>query len=117
MKLIIDAQLPRKMTLWFTAAGCDAIHTLDLPNANQTTDEQINDVADREKRVVVTKDADFVDSHLLWRRPSKLLLVSTGNISNRDLERLFVPLIPDIIRELGTHSFLEIGQTGIIIRG
>jgi predicted nuclease of predicted toxin-antitoxin system len=117
MNFLVDAQLPRRMTAWLIAAGCDAIHTLDLPNTNQTSDEQINEVADREQRVVVTKDADFVDSHLLLGRPAKLLLISTGNISNRDLEAVMVSLIPDIIREFQTHSFLELGRTGIIARG
>lgn len=87
-----------------TAAGCDAKHTLDLPDANRTTDEQINDVADRGQWIVVTKDADFVDSHLLRGRPPKLLLISTGNITNRELETLIVPLLPDIIREFGPHT-------------
>jgi hypothetical protein len=40
-----------------------------------------------------------------------------GNISNRDLEALVVPLIPDIIREFQTHSFLELGPAGIVVRG
>ncbi len=117
MNFLVDAQLPRRMTAWLTAAGCDARHTLDLPDGNRTTDEQINDVADQEQRVVVTKDADFVDSHVLRGRPAKLLLISTGNISNRDLEALMVPLIPDIVREFQTHSFLELGPAGIAIRG
>jgi predicted nuclease of predicted toxin-antitoxin system len=65
----------------------------------------------------VTKDADFVDSHLLRGRPAKLLLISTGNISNRDLEALLVPLIPDVVREFQAHSFLELGRAGVVIRG
>ena len=117
MNLLIDAQLPRKMAAWLTAAGCDAKHTLDLPDANRTTDEQITDAADREQRVVVTKDADYVDSHLLRGRPAKLLLISTGNITNLELEALVVPLIPDLIREFGVHAFLELGRSGIVIRG
>lgn len=117
MNFLIDAQLPRRMAAWLRAAGSNAIHTLDVPDANRTTDEQINDLADREQRVVVTKDADFVDSHLLQGRPPKLLLISTGNISNKDLEALLSPLIPDIIREFGSHSFLELDQDGIIVRG
>jgi predicted nuclease of predicted toxin-antitoxin system len=117
MNFLVDAQLPQRMTAWFAAAGCDAVHTLNLPDGNRTTDEHINDLADRENRVVVSKDADFVDTHLLRGRPAKLLLVSTGNISNRDLETLMVPLIPDIVREFGTHSFLELGPAGIIVRG
>ena len=117
MNFLVDAQLPRRMTSWLTAAGCNALHTLDLPDGNRTTDEQINDVADRENRVVVRKDADFVDGHVLRGRPAKLLLISTGNISNRDLEALVVPLIPEILREFQAHPFLELGPTGLVVRG
>ena len=117
MNFLVDAQLPRRMTAWLTAVGCNAMHTLDLPDGNRTTDEQINDMADREQRAVVTKDADFVDSHVLRGRPVKLLLISTGNISNRDLEALVVPLIPDIVREFQAHSFLELGSAGLVVRG
>lgn len=105
------------MTAWLAAAGCDAVHTLDLPDGNRTTDAQVNDAADRDNRVVVTKDADFVDSHLLTGRPARLLLISTGNISNRDLEALVVPIISDLVREFGTNSFLELGPSGLVVRG
>ncbi len=117
MNFLVDGQLPRRMVAWLVAAGCDARHTLDLPDGNRTTDEQVIAVADRELRVVVTKDADFVDSHILGGRPARLLLISTGNISNRDLEALVVPLIPEIVREFATQSFLELGQMGIVVRG
>jgi predicted nuclease of predicted toxin-antitoxin system len=53
---------------------------------------------------------------VLWGHPAKLLLISSGNISNRDLEALVKPLLPDIIRELQSHSFLELGRTGLVIR-
>ena len=117
MKFLVDAQLPRRLAGWLTAAGCDAVHTLDLPDGNRTTDEQIIDAADREQRAVVTKDADFVDSHILHARPARLLLISTGNISNRELEALMVPLIPAIVQEFQVHSFLELGRAGIVVRG
>jgi predicted nuclease of predicted toxin-antitoxin system len=117
VNFLVDAQLPRRMTAWLVSAGCDARHTLDLPAGNRSSDSQLNDVADREQRVVVSKDADFVDSHLLQGRPAKLLLISTGNITNAELEALFVPLIPDIVREFSTHSFLELGRSGLVVRG
>ena len=117
MNVLVDAQLPRRMTAWFVAAGCDAVHTLDLPNGNRTTDQEVMDAADQQQRIVITKDADFVDSHLLQKRPAKLLLVSTGNISNRDLERLLVPLIPDLVREFQSNSFLELDRSGLTVRG
>lgn len=105
------------MAAWLNDAGCDAIHTLDLPNGNRTTDEQLIECADRELRVVVTKDADFVSSHLLFARPAKLLLVSTGNISNRNLEQLLVPLIATLITEFQTNAFVELGRAGLVVRG
>ena len=74
-------------------------------------------MADREQRVVITKDADFVDTHVLRGRPAKLLLISTGNISNRDLEALMLPLIADIVREFWSQSFLELGHSGLTVRG
>jgi predicted nuclease of predicted toxin-antitoxin system len=117
MKFVIDAQLPKKMAEWLRSAGCDAMHTLDLPNGNRTTDKQLVAFADSEGRVVVTKDDDFVDSHLLHGQPAKLLLVSTGNIRNRDLEALTVPLIPNLLSEFNTHSFLELSSAGLTIRG
>ncbi len=45
-----------------------------------------------------------MDSHVLRGRPPKLLLVSTGNISNRSLEALLMPLLPDLVREFGAHA-------------
>jgi predicted nuclease of predicted toxin-antitoxin system len=117
MKFLVDAQLPRRMVSWLASAGCDALHTLDLPDKNRTTDTQLIACADQEQRVVVTKDADFVNEHVLHGRPAKLLLISTGNISNRELEALVVPLIPDLVREFQVNSFLELGRTGIIVRG
>ena len=117
MKFLVDAQLPKRMTSWLAMCGCDAIHTVDLPQGNRTTDYQINELAERDGRVVVTKDSDFVDSHLLAGRPPRLLLISTRNMNNRDLEALVLPLIPDLNREYGRHSFLELDSSGILIRG
>ena len=71
MNFLVDAQLPRRMVGWLTAAGSDAVPTLDLPDGNRTTDEQINDLADREQRIVISKDVDFVDGHVLRGRPAK----------------------------------------------
>ncbi len=116
MKFLIDAHLPRRAVEWFRAAGFDAIHTLDLPDGNRTTDPQIIALADEESRVVVTKDADFVDSHTLRGQPQKLLLISTGNITNTELERLLVPLIPLIVQSLADHSLIELGRAGLAVR-
>ncbi len=115
MKFLIDAQLPRRLTYHLRAAGYDAVHTLDLPNANRTTDMEITAVAARESRVVVTKDADFVNSFVVSQQPEKLLLISTGNITNVDLEALLIPHLTSIASAFGTHDFIEVTRTALII--
>jgi predicted nuclease of predicted toxin-antitoxin system len=116
MKFLVDAQLPRRMVTWLRMAGYDAIHTMDLDAGNRTADVQVISVADRDGRVVVTKDADFVDSHTLKRQPEKLLLVSTGNLTNAELKEIFVPLISRLAIEFEACDFLEIGRSGLIVR-
>lgn len=90
MNFLVDAQLPRRLACRLGEAGHDALHTLDLPHGNHTTDAEINTLLVQERRVVITKDADFVNSFLLTGQPYKLLLISTRNITNNDLEALFI---------------------------
>ncbi|MGV2333795.1 MAG UNVERIFIED_CONTAM: DUF5615 family PIN-like protein [Planctomycetaceae bacterium] len=104
------------MAKWFARVGCDAIHTFDLPAGNRSTDQEISSIAEKDQRILITKDSDFVDTHLLSGTPPKLLLISTGNIRNSDLESLIVPLIPDLVRQFAEHSFLELGIAGLVLR-
>jgi predicted nuclease of predicted toxin-antitoxin system len=82
VKFLIDAQLPARLAEFLNGGGHDAIHTLGLPDGNRSTDSQIAQHADTDGRVVVTKDQDFRDGHLLGRSPRKLLVIATGNITN-----------------------------------
>ena len=96
MRVLVDAQLPRRLAYVLRSLGWDAIHTFDLPLSNRTPDDTIARIADLEDRFVITKDADFVHSHLLRGRPRRLLLVSIGNVSNDALVRLFTAYAPEI---------------------
>ncbi len=69
----------------------------------------------REKRIVVTKDADFVNSYTILGEPYKLLLVSTGNIKNTELISLFESNLERIVEAFDTHRFIEIDRDSIII--
>lgn len=115
MRFLVDAHLPRRLVYRLREAGQDAVRTLDLPKRNRTTDEEINELAEREQRVIMTKDADFVTSFLQFRKPRKLLLVSTGNISNEELEALFVPNLPVLVAAMETHEYVELTRTSLII--
>jgi predicted nuclease of predicted toxin-antitoxin system len=117
MRFIVDAQLPKRLARWLAAHGHDVLHTLDLPDGNRTQDAVIADLACRQKRVVVTKDHDFVSSHLLSGRPPMLLLISTGNLGNTELLSLIERNIDLIEQALETNRFLELGAENLIMHG
>ena len=115
MRFIVDAQLPRRLARWLAARGHDVLHTLDLADGNRTPDEEIIDLACRDDRIVVTKDADFVSSHLLRGRPPSLLLVATGNMGNAALQRLLEDNVEILEGALASHRFIELGRDSIVI--
>jgi predicted nuclease of predicted toxin-antitoxin system len=89
MRFLVDAQLPIRLARYLASAGHDSLHTSELPDGNRTTDRQVSDIADEQSRAVITKDRDFRDSHVLRGSPVRLLVVSTGNITNTVLISLF----------------------------
>ena len=114
MKFVVDAHLPRRLAIFLQQAGFDALHTLDLIKGNRTPDSWINQLSLTEQRVVVTKDADFVDSFWLRQEPWKLLLVSTGNIRNADLIALFQANMDQLTEGFDIFDFIEISRTNVI---
>jgi predicted nuclease of predicted toxin-antitoxin system len=114
MKFLLEAHLPRRLARQISEAGYDVLHTLDLPNGNRTSDVEINTISIAKQRVIVTKDSDFVNSFVLYKQPWKLLLVSTGNISNRELEQLFAANLPAISNGFMNFDFIEISRTNVI---
>jgi predicted nuclease of predicted toxin-antitoxin system len=115
VKFLIDAQLPARLAEFLNRAGHDAVHTIGLPDGNRSTDSQLAQHADTENRVVVTKDQDFRDGHLLWRSPRKLLVVATGNITNDALLSLFELHLDAIVLALGEADFVELTQDALAL--
>ena len=103
------------MCVWLEAAGHDALHTLDLPGRNRTADEEVVAVAARDGRIVVTKDDDFVESFLVRGKPDRLLLVTTGNIANAELETLMRMNLDTLVRAFETARFVELGRSELLI--
>jgi predicted nuclease of predicted toxin-antitoxin system len=115
MKFLIDAQLPLRLSNLLAEANHDSIHTSGLPDGNRTSDRQLADIADSENRVVVTKDRDFRDSHLLQNLPRRLLVVATGNIANDDLLALFEANLSLIADAFENASLVEISEASVVI--
>lgn len=114
MKFLVDAQLPLGVKKLLIRAGFDAIHTDDLPEKERTTDNTIRIIAEQDGRIVISKDADFVDSFHINRNPKRLLLISTGNIKNSLLYMLFSKNLNQIIVLFETCDLVEMSNTEII---
>ena len=116
MRILLDAQLPRSLVRPLEQLGCDILHTLDLPDGNRSQDEIISSIADRDDRIVFSKDADFVRSHLLRGTPARLLIVATGNIANRDLTVLLLRVLPELSRLFEAHVLVELSRNALVVR-
>jgi predicted nuclease of predicted toxin-antitoxin system len=114
VKFIVDAQLPKSLSLLLNHKGYDSIHTLDLPKKNESSDEAIIDISSDQNRVVITKDYDFLESFLVKSIPKKLILVRTGNIPNSFLIRIFTENLPHIISMISRSNLVEINRAEIV---
>jgi predicted nuclease of predicted toxin-antitoxin system len=117
VKFLIDAQLPKSLSDLLISKGHDAVHTLDLPDANLTSDAGVIAVSKAENRIVVSKDSDFLESYLLTNSPEKLVLVKTGNIRNADLLSIFEKNLTTLCALLSENSLIEINKTEIVVHG
>lgn len=115
MKFLVDAQLPHALAKFLCDKGHDAIHTLELPDGNDTTDLEINRVSLAERRVVISKDGDFYNSFTAAREPYKLLHIRTGNSSNAALIKLFEKNLEHIIAQLDAAFVVEVTRNYIIV--
>ncbi|MEO7622834.1 MAG: DUF5615 family PIN-like protein [Gallionella sp.] len=114
MKFLVDAQLPRRFAQWLNEAGHDALHTLDLPKKNLTPDSELTARAMRDDRIVISKDADFVQSFLINGEPP-LLLISTGNITNVELEKILRANLGGIAAAFASGRFVEITHEALVV--
>ena len=98
MKFLVDAQLPVRLASRLGQLGHDGHHTSSLPDGNRTTDQQIAALADKDGRVVVTKDADFRNS----------------NIGNDDLLDLFESRLAEIERAFALGDRVELRRGAVV---
>jgi predicted nuclease of predicted toxin-antitoxin system len=115
MKYFVDANLPFKLASLLKNKGFDVLHTDDMPNKERTTDNEILKFSEKDDRIVITKDSDFLDSHLIKELPSKLLYIATGNISNKDLIILIEKHFPKIVEMFSLYNLIELSNEEIII--
>lgn len=84
MKFLVDAQLPRSLVKRLNEQGHAAIHTLDLPLGNRTLDAVINELSITEQYIIITKDADFVISFVMY---NQILIKTMSELQYQEIKR------------------------------
>ena len=115
MKILVDAHLPMRLVYWLRDRGHDAIHTLELPQKNETEDIDIIQLAVDQNRAVITKDDDFLKYFILHRQPPKLLMLTMGNVVNRELINIFGKNIDRIEAELENNKVVELSNEKVTV--
>lgn len=115
MNFLVDAQLPIALSDWLCTMGHNCIHTLSLPNQNKTSDSEILSYAEKENRIILSKDVDFYDSFILQGKPKKLLLITTGNISNQELLKVFQNNFNKITQLFDQHLLIEMDKNNLTV--
>ncbi len=114
MKVIVDSQLPKLLAIILSELGHESIHTINLPNGDESSDTETINYSLENDLIVITKDSDFFHSHILFEKPRKLLFVNTGNIKNRQLLDLFRKNHLLIFTLFNTLNFVELNRDGIV---
>jgi predicted nuclease of predicted toxin-antitoxin system len=68
-----------------------------------------------EQRVVITKDKDFYNAYLLQGVPYKILMITTGNISNNTLLSLLEQNFTQIRAVLQENNVVEMNNNSILV--
>ncbi len=120
MLFLVDAHLPMRLVFWRYAAqlrerGHDVIHTRELPRKNETEDMNIIQLAVAQNRTVIPKDEDFYKYFILKGQPRRLLMLTIGNIVNKDLIVLLEKNIDQIEADLIDYKVVELSNEAVTV--
>ncbi len=115
MQFLLDAHIPPSLCKIIASYGHRAIHTKNLPEKNETSDNEIIRLSSERNLVVITKDSDFYHSHLIRHEPEKLLLVRTGNMKIKELKELFDAYFNQIVSGFEEHDLIELHRDCLIM--
>lgn len=112
MKIWIGAQLPPTLANWLSATfslETAALRDLSLRDAQ---DIEIFEAARAKNAVIMTKDSDFIDLVCRLGTPPRILWLTCGNVTNRNLRQLLTATLPGALERLRQGEMIvEISNT------
>ena len=117
MKLLIDENLPPRLTALLSEAGHDAAHVRDLDAAGWS-DPQIIDLALAEGRTIVSADTDFgaLLASTGATEPSVILVREVVDLHPPELAVLLTACIEQIEAQLAAGAMVAVTRTGARVR-
>jgi len=116
-QVLCDVHIAFKVVRFFQSKGCKALHVNDIIDGYYTSDHKITEFADANAYTVITKDADFRDSHFIKGSPKKLLKIDLGNISTTKLISILEVHFDIIAKAFENEScYVEIGNGYIEVK-
>ena len=115
MKFLCDVHISIKLVKFLISKNHECIHVNTILEKWYTKDSTIANYADQNGLILITKDADFRDSHYLKNNPKKLIKINLGNISNADLLLIIENNLTKIEKLNSNDSFiLEVDTDNLI---
>jgi predicted nuclease of predicted toxin-antitoxin system len=119
MKILCDVHIAIKVAKFLSSKGVETQHVNTILDKWHTKDDDICIYADKHDFVVLTKDAGFKNSHFVNQTPKKLIKVNLGNISTKDLIRIFDVILEQLQAHFQDNEtcYIEINPNDIIVIG
>lgn len=114
MRFLCDVHITYKLVNHLKSLGFETIHVNQILDKSETKDSDICQYADKHDYIVITKDADFRDSHFVKRTPKQLIKINLGNISNNELIANIskhIHLVEQVSKH--NHFLLEVNKADI----
>lgn len=115
MRVLCDVHIPYRLVQRLRELGVDATHVNRILDGSETQDSAIAAYVDANDMLLITKDRDFRDRHLLSGTPRRVLRITLGNLSNTELIGLLETQWA-IVTETSARDrcYLELSREGIM---
>jgi predicted nuclease of predicted toxin-antitoxin system len=115
MKFLCDVHISFKVKSHIQKLGFEAIHVNEILEGSRTKDTDLSKYCDSNGCILITKDADFKNSFLLFSKPKKLIKVNLGNLDTTELCSKMDQVVSILHRNSHLVFLIEIGPQSISI--
>jgi len=115
MRVLCDVHIPYRLVNCLRELGVDSTHVNRILGGSTSKDAAIAEFVDAHDMLLITKDSDFRDSHLVSGTPERILRLTLGNLTNSELISLVEARWTAIAQLCVAEScYMELSRDGLI---